>query len=114
LSDPKKRARYDEFGDDGEDTDFNANEWLSAYEYYRSLHPEITKEDIKSFTERYKGSDEEAEDLSAFYEEMEGDISKIMQFIMCSTDEDLPRYMEFFENQFKIGLLEKTEAYETS
>ena len=42
LSDPKKRERYDQWGDDGTDT-FNSKDWMNAYEYYRVLHPEITK-----------------------------------------------------------------------
>jgi DnaJ-class molecular chaperone len=42
LSDPKKRSRYDQFGDDGED-DYNSTEWVNAYEYYRACNPEISK-----------------------------------------------------------------------
>lgn len=54
LGNPKKRERYDRFGDgeDGED-DFTSQEWVNAYEYYRAMHPEITKTDIKTFAERY-------------------------------------------------------------
>ena len=96
LSDPKKRSRYDQFGDDGED-DYNSTEWVNAYEYYRAMHPEITKQDIRSFAERYQNSDEEREDLLAFYEEMDGDITKLLECIMCSTNADLPRFVEFYE-----------------
>ena len=53
------------------------------------MHPEITKADFKSFADRYKGSDEEQEDLMDFYLEMEGDISTILQCIICSENEDL-------------------------
>ena len=70
MSDPKKRQKYDEFGDDGED-DFNSTEWLNAYEYYRALHPEITKKDYKRFVSEYKNSEEERQDLLDFYEENE-------------------------------------------
>ena len=61
LSNPDKRARYDEYGDDGEDT-FNSTEWVNAYEYYKAMHPEITKKDFKSFIERYQNSEEENEE----------------------------------------------------
>ena len=61
------------------------------------MHPEITKKDFKSFSERYKNSDEEKEDLVTFYEEMGGDISKILECIMCSENEDLPRYIQFYD-----------------
>ena len=37
LSDPKKRERYDKYGD----TEEHSDEFLSAYEYYRAMHPPI-------------------------------------------------------------------------
>ena len=55
LSDPKKRERYDQWGDDGTDT-FNSKEWMNAYEYYRELHPEITKDDYTSYVDKFRGS----------------------------------------------------------
>ena len=58
MSDPKKRRKYDEFGDDGED-DFNSTDWLDAYEYYRAMHPEITKNQYKTFVSEYQNSEEE-------------------------------------------------------
>ena len=33
---------------------------------------------------------------------------------MCSENEDLPRFVKFFEESFKLNLIEKTEAYEIS
>ena len=113
MSDPKKRQKFDEFGDDGED-DFNSTEWLNAYEYYRALHPEITKKDYKRFVSEYKNSEEERQDLLDFYEENEGDITGILECIMCSENEDLPRFVKFFEESIKLNLIEKTEAYEIS
>ena len=114
LSDEKKRARYDQYGDDGEGDAFKTDEWLDAYDYYRNLHPEITKQDYRSFSERYKGSDEEAQDLIEFYEEQNGNVTKILEFIICSTNEDLPRFLEFYETKIKEGILEKTANYEKS
>ena len=105
LSDPKKRQKYDEFGDDGEGDDFGGTDWLEAYNYYRSMHPEISKADVKSYAERFKGSAEEQDDLIEFYEEHEGDVTNILQHIICSTNEDLPKYMEFFDAQIKSGNL---------
>lgn len=113
LSNPDKRARYDQYGDDGEDG-FNSTEWVNAYEYYRAMHPEITKQDFKSFAERYKNSDEERDDLLAFYEEMEGDITTILQCIMCSENEDLPRFIAFYEAAIAAGDLEQTDLFKHS
>ena len=113
LSKPDKRARYDEYGDDGEDN-FNSTEWVNAYEYYRTMHPEISKKDFVSFTSHYKNSDEEKEDLIGFYEEMEGDISTILQCIMCSENEDLPRFITFFDEAIARGDLEATDLFMVS
>lgn len=114
LSNEKKRARYDQYGDDGEGDAFKTDEWLDAYDYYRNLHPEVTKADYKSFTERYQGSEEESQDLIEFYEEQNGDISKILEFIICSMNEDVPRFVEFYEAKIKSGALKKTPNFEKS
>ena len=111
LSDPKKRKKYDEFGDDGEGDDFLGTEWLEAYNYYRSLHPEISKADVKSFADRYKGSEDEQEDLIEFYEEHDGDVTNILQHIICSSNDDVPRYLKFFDEQIKAGSLSETKSY---
>ena len=114
MSDPKKRARYDEYGDDGDGNCFKTDEFLEAYDFYRSMHPEITKKDYKSFAERYRNSLEEATDLIEFYEEQNGNITKIMEFIMCSTNDDAPRFIEFFEQKIKIGELEEYPSFKKS
>lgn len=60
LGDPKRRERYDRYGDEEEGgEDFTSQEWLTAYEYYRAMHPELSKKDIKGFAERYRGSKDE-------------------------------------------------------
>ena len=33
---------------------------------------------------------------------------------MCSENEDLPRFIKFYEESFKLKLIEKTEAFEIS
>ena len=78
------------------------------------MHPEISKKDFKSFADRYKGSDEEKEDLLAFYDEMEGDVSTILQCIMCSENADLPRYIEFFEGAIAKGEIDQTHLFQVS
>jgi len=74
----------------------------------------ITKQDFKSFAGRYKNSDEEKEDLMAFYEENNGDITTILQCIMCSENEDLPRFIAFFEASIARGDLEATQLFKES
>ena len=87
---------------------------MDCYEYYRAMHPEITKTDYKRFASEYKNSEEEQQDLLDFYEEYEGDITGILECIMCSENEDLPRFIKFFEESIGLKLIEKTKAYELS
>ena len=47
-------------------------------DYWRLLFPKVTVEDIKCFEQRYKGSEEESEDLKGAYLKHEGDMDHIM------------------------------------
>ena len=104
MSDPKKRQVYDQFGEDGED-DFNSTEWLNAYEYYRAMHPLITKDDYKGFAARYRNSDEEAQDLLDYFADNEGDVTNILMAIMCSVNDDAGRFVKFFEDKIAAGAI---------
>mgnify|MGYP006893324310 CR=1 FL=1 len=95
MSDPKKRERYDQWGDDGTDT-FNSKEWMNAYEYYRALNPEITKKDFKSYVANYKNSEDERKDLLDFYNKHKGDMRGILENIIASENTDVERFMEFY------------------
>jgi len=113
LSDPKKRERYEQWGDDGTDT-FNSTEWMNAYEYYRALNPEIEKTDYKNYIAGYVGSEEEETDLINFYEEFGGDMKGILEHIIASNNDSVPRFLEFYEAQFNKGELEKTKLYDST
>ncbi len=63
------------------------------------MHPEVTKQDYKSFAERYQGSADEEQDLIEFYEQQKGDVTKILEFIICSMNEDVSRFLEFFDKK---------------
>ena len=110
LSDPKKRERYDQWGDDGTDT-FNNAEWMNAYEYYRSVHPEISKDDFTSYVDKFRGSKEEESDLKNFYTEFKGDMKGLLEHIIASRNEDIPRFITFFEKCFQDGSLIKTAKF---
>ena len=45
---------------------------------------------------------------------MEGDISTILQCIMCSENEDLPRFIEFYEGAIARGDIEQTPLFQAS
>lgn len=98
LTDKDKRAIYDEEGTvDEEDAIFDQvmmtslsillcpvlphshsaqeRDWV---DYWRLLFPKVTVEDIKSFEQKYKGSEEEMEDLKKAYLRHKGDMDHIM------------------------------------
>ena len=106
LSDPVKRERYDKTGETEATEDF-----ASAYEYYRSIYEEISAEDIDSFATRYKGSADEEEDLVNFYEEFGGDLTKVLEHIPCSDNDDVTRFKEKFAELIKAGTLKRTQDY---
>ena len=66
-------------------------------DYWRLLFKKVTKEDIVEFETKYKGSEEEAEDVKNLYEEHQGDMDKIMSSVLCATVDDEPRIREIIQ-----------------
>ncbi|KAK3928557.1 DnaJ-like protein subfamily C member 9, partial [Frankliniella fusca] len=87
LSDSEKRKIYDETGDCGEDGDEPSDRDWSAY--WRSCFKEITVEDINNYEKKYKGSDEELEDLKKAYLHGKGSMDWILEAVpFTNTDEE--------------------------
>ena len=87
---------------------------MNAYEYYREMHPEITKDDYTSYVDKFRGSKQEEADLLKFYEDQKGDVRGLLENIIASRNKDIPRFIEFFEKQIKEGTLKTTKKFETS
>lgn len=102
LIDEKKRRRYDRTGVIDDDND----NFASAYERYRGV--KVTKEDIADYESKYKYSEQEENDLINYFNKYKGDIRNILSSIIGSNDEDIPRFVEFFEKR-KSGLATSTE-----
>ena len=78
------------------------------------MHPQLQKEDIRTFAQRYRNTKDEEEDLLDFYEDNEGDLTHILEEIICSENEDTHRFVKFFEEQIKAGVISKTKLFEKS
>jgi DnaJ family protein C protein 9 len=84
LSDERRRARYDNTGrtDESLDIDDDIFNWS---DFYRTQFANaVTEDTIVSFTQEYKGSDEERDALLSAYTKYKGDMNKIYQQIMVS------------------------------
>jgi DnaJ homolog subfamily C member 9 len=81
---------------------------MNAYEYYRTVHPEIQEEEFVSYVEKYKNSTEEQNDLIQFYKKYKGDISGLIEHIIASENQDIPRFITFYEQMFKEKKLKRT------
>ena len=103
LSDAGRRARYDRagrVGDDDEGFDFEA-----AYERYRGV--EITEEDIEAFQSGYHESAAERADVLRYVEVHDGDVSRILESIIGSTDDDAERFVAIVAGAFRTKELPK-------
>ncbi len=49
-----------------------------------------------------------------YYNDHSGDISHILEEIICSENSDVTRFIEFYESCFKNGTLQKTKRFDTS
>eukprot|EP00587_Corethron_hystrix_P008872 CAMPEP_0113319934 /NCGR_PEP_ID=MMETSP0010_2-20120614/13932_1 /TAXON_ID=216773 ORGANISM="Corethron hystrix, Strain 308" /NCGR_SAMPLE_ID=MMETSP0010_2 /ASSEMBLY_ACC=CAM_ASM_000155 /LENGTH=300 /DNA_ID=CAMNT_0000177591 /DNA_START=85 /DNA_END=984 /DNA_ORIENTATION=+ /assembly_acc=CAM_ASM_000155 len=93
LSDPERRSEYDATGSFGDDdfADGNVTDWLR---YFRKIFRRVETEDIEAFEKTYKGSEEERADVIRYYEVTKGNLHKMLDCVMLSNEEDLPRWVE--------------------
>jgi DnaJ family protein C protein 9 len=103
LSDERRRARYDNTGrtDDSLDIDDDIFNWG---DFYRTQFANaVTEDTIVSFTQDYKGSDEERDALLSAYTKYKGDMNKVYQQIMVSNPAvDEERFREIINEAIKI------------
>jgi DnaJ family protein C protein 9 len=76
-------------------------DWESAYEYFKSVHREVTEEELNDFAAQYRFSDEEKRDILEYYEDKEGDVGMILENIMLSQNSDKDRYLKIIQEAIK-------------
>lgn len=112
LSDEEKKAVYDRTGSIEEATESGAVEVSDTwYGIWRNVFPSFTKEDILSFEKEYRGSDEEAEDVINAYVLNEGDMDGIITCVMCSRDEDVPRFVSIIHAALESKKVDEYPAF---
>ncbi|KAL1875817.1 hypothetical protein Daus18300_003008 [Diaporthe australafricana] len=111
LSDPARRKRYDATGSTSESiVDSEGFNWS---EYYREQFAEAISEDaINKFAAKYKGSDEEKDDLLVAYEQYKGKMDGIYESVMLSdvlVDDD--RFRRIIDEAIESGDVQAFKAY---
>jgi len=89
----------------------SAKDWE---EYFKAIFKKVTEEDIISFTKNYQHSKEEQEDLKQSYQKFKGDLEMISECMMCSSEEDIPRFVESIDKYIAKGLLPNFPKWEKS
>ncbi|XP_072292603.1 dnaJ homolog subfamily C member 9 [Eucyclogobius newberryi] len=90
LSDAEQKTVYDEQGIVDEETDALSHDRCWE-DYWRVLFPQITVQDIVEFEKKYKGTDEERQDVLQFYVQYKGNMDAIMESTLCCSADDEPR-----------------------
>ncbi|XP_059215174.1 dnaJ homolog subfamily C member 9 [Centropristis striata] len=110
LSDKEQRAVYDEQGVVDEESDILSQDRCWE-ETWRQLFPKITVQDILEFEKKYKGSDEERNDLIQLYVQHQGNMDAITMSAMCSSQEDEPRLCSIIQAAIDSGDVESFPAF---
>lgn len=101
LSDEDKRKEYDETGDlyDDEEDLSNSKEGMKQWtDYFDAVFPKVTTADIDAFEVKYKCSDEEEKDVLKYYMQFKGDLNKMVECVMLSSDADKKRWVKDYIN----------------
>lgn len=107
LSDPGKRAEYDETGIVEDEMTVVENESADFWqEYWRALFPKITLKDIDNFMDSYTGSEEEKKDLKECYVKYEGDMDMISETFIGYNVDDEGRLRKILNDMIKNGEIE--------
>lgn len=111
LSDPARRKRYDATGSTSESiVDSEGFNWS---DFYREQFQEAISEDaINKFAAKYKGSDEEKDDILVAYEKYKGNMDSIYQTVMLSDVlADDERFRRIIDEAIESGDVEAYKAY---
>jgi len=116
LLDDEKRRIYDETGldPDSDDACFGHLSPEDILRFCRRHLGQVTEERIVEFERKYRGSNEEQQDLKQFYVRFQGDLHRILHYIICSDESDIPRFIRFYDDCISKGELTSTKAYQQS
>lgn len=96
LTDPNKKAIYDEQGIIDDDGDSDLTNWLTLW---RQFFKPVTVTDIEKFHKEYIGSEAEVRDIRKAYTGGKGCLNYMMNSVPFMTIEDEPRIIELVKGE---------------
>jgi DnaJ family protein C protein 9 len=108
LKSADSRKLYDETGfieGDGFD---------KAADFFRTKFGRISEQDIVDFGARYKGSDEEIEDVRQYYETHGGNIADLLEWIPLSEPSEVDRFIGILDGLISAGTVKHSAKYKSS
>ena len=79
----------------------------NASDYFNHVFPKVSTADIEAFEVKYKCSDEEEEDVLKYYKQFKGDLTKMLECVMLSSDVDKARWVkDYIEPAIERGDVE--------
>lgn len=113
LSNEESRKLYDETGEiDGDsDSELNGKDFDEWYEYFRNLFPKLTVDAIDQFSNEYKGSDEEREDIFNAYIARDGNIKYVFDNVMLLEAGEEARLCVILDEGIAGGVIQTTSSY---
>lgn len=111
LKNEESRKVYDETGIiDGEE----GKCFDDIIDYFKQFTKKISEEDIQEYKEKYRGSDDEWEDVSNFYLRFGGNCKYLLEYIPFSEPRDIGYYLGMIENAIKKGKLPREKRFKES
>lgn len=111
LSDPTRRKRFDTTGSTSESiVDSDGFSWSDFYsEQFQDV---ISSDAIEKFSKKYKGSDEEKDDILDAYQQTKGNMSKLYEIVILSNaEEDEERFRAIIDAAIEEKDVKAYKAY---
>jgi DnaJ family protein C protein 9 len=116
LKDPQKRQEYDDEGViPREDEDYDEDEQTQGTknwkDYFDLIFGKLSTDDIDSFAAKYKMSEEEEKDVLENYVKFQGNLVKMLEYVMLSEERDVKRWMEdYIQPAIAAGKVQNYDA----
>ncbi|CAK5075304.1 unnamed protein product [Meloidogyne enterolobii] len=110
LSDSEKRSVYMETGkfDFDDDDEENSKDWFSVW---RGMFKKVTKEDIEEYLKKFRGSQQEMNDVKNAYVKYKGDMDKILETVIGADVQNEDRIREIIRHFIELGELPSLPKY---